>query len=393
MSAYESTPPPEIGRGGLWEEKIRTGPPRGAGTDREGGLDVKRLVIDTRVVKNNLQTIKKRVGGVPIYAVLTADARGAGFLQMAELLHASGLTRFAVSEPGEAQALRKAGLVEEEILMLRSTANRSELEELMDLGVVCSIGSPEAGMALNALAEGRSTVAEAHVQVDMGTGYGGLVSSEPDKILSMFQNLQNVAISGIYTHFQPVSSRKKAEAQLAEFSALVQSIQRAGFETGTVHAAGSYSTLHYDFSHLGAVRVGSALLGRCRRAKEGGLQQVGFCEATIEDIRWLPAGHTVGYDAPVRLKRPIRAATLAVGYQNGLGVTAARPSSLLELLRRWRGKDKPAARIGNQRVKIVGQVGAMETLIDVTGLKCSPGDLVQLELDPLYAKGMSKVYR
>lgn len=248
-------------------------------------------------------------------------------------------------------------------------------------------------MALNALAENRSTVAEAHIQVDMGMGYGGLVISEPDKILSMFQNLHNVAISGVYTYFQSTASKKKAAAQLAEFERLVADIQRAGFETGTVHAAGSYAALHYDFARLDAVRIGSALLGRCRRAKDDGLQKVGFCEASVEDIRWLPAGHTVGYESPVRIKKPTRAATLAVGYQNGLGVSATRRSGLRSALRRWRGKDRPIVRLGNQRLKIIGRIGAMETLVDVTGLKCVPGDLVQLEMDPLYAKGMSKVYR
>lgn len=354
---------------------------------------MKRLVIDTRGVKHNLQTIKDRVGGTAVYAVLTADARGAGMLEMAELLHSCGVTRFAISEPKEAQALRKAGLVEEELLMLRSTANRAELEQLMDLNVVCSIGSVEAGMALNALAENRSTVAEAHIQVDMGMGYGGMVISEPDKILAMFQNLHNVAITGVYTYFQSTASRKKAAAQLAAFTDLVRDIQNAGFETGVVHAAGSYAALHYGFARMDAVRVGSALLGRCKRQKEDGLQKVGFCEAAIEDLRWLPAGHTVGYDHPVRIKRPTRVATLAVGYQNGLGVASAQKTGLLAALGRWRGKDQPSIRLGSQRVKIVGRIGAMETLIDVTDLKCVPGDLVQLELDPLYAKGMSKEYR
>ena len=277
--------------------------------------------------------------------------------------------------------------------MLRSTANRKELEQLMALNVVCSIGSVEAGMALNSLAESRSTVAEAHVQVDMGMGFGGLVISEPDKILSMFQNLQNVAISGIYTHFQPTKSRKKAALQLEEFTKVVDMIQRRGFETGVVHAAGSYAALNYDFARLDAVRIGSAMMGRCKKAKEAGLQKVGFCEATIEDVRWLPAGHTVGCEAPVRIKKPTRVATLAVGYQNGLGITGLRPTGFWALVRRWRGKEQPAIRLGNQKVKIIGRVGAMETLIDVTGLKSVPGDLATLELDPLYTKGMSKVYR
>ena len=42
-------------------------------------------------------------------------------------------------------------------LMLRSTTDRDELEQLIDLNVVCTIGSYDTGVALNGLAEARST--------------------------------------------------------------------------------------------------------------------------------------------------------------------------------------------------------------------------------------------
>lgn len=83
----------------------------------------------------------------------------------------------------EAQALREAGFVDEEILMLRSTTDREELERLVDLNAVCTISSVDTGMALNALAENRSTVVEAHIQVDTGMGFGGFLVGEPEKIL------------------------------------------------------------------------------------------------------------------------------------------------------------------------------------------------------------------
>ncbi|MCM1297119.1 MAG: alanine racemase, partial [Muribaculaceae bacterium] len=283
---------------------------------------MKRMVIDGRAVVKNLEAMRRHSDGAAMYAVLMGDGYGAGLEKLALLLRDHGVTRFAISEPEEAKALRKAGLVEEELLMLRSTVNREELEALMDLNVVCSIGSAEAGMALNALAESRSTIPEAHVQLDSGMGYGGFTLEETDKILAVFQNLQSVAISGVYTQLQSVGvSKKTVAARLEAFGEAVKQVQRAGFETGIVHAAGSFSTIQYDFSHLDAVRVGSALLGRCKRTRDDGLQKVGYCEASIEEIRWLPKGHTVGYEHPTRLKRPTRVATLAVGYQNGLGVS------------------------------------------------------------------------
>ena len=160
---------------------------------------MKRLIIEREVLKNNVAVVKDRAAGAYIYAVLTGDGFGAGIVELAQLLREEGIGRFAVSEPGEAAALRKAGLVEEEILMLRCTADREELGQLLDLNVVCTVGSADTGMALNAVAGERSTVAEAHIQIDTGMGFGGFLSSEPDRILSVYRSLPNVALSGIYT--------------------------------------------------------------------------------------------------------------------------------------------------------------------------------------------------
>lgn len=355
---------------------------------------MKKLVIERNLIVKNLTALKNRAGAARIYAVLTGNAHGAGLVETAEVLADHGVTRFAVSDAKDAERLRKAGFVEQEVLFLRSTCDEEELERLMDLNVICTIGSSEAGMALNALAQKRSTVAEAHVQVDSGMGYGGFIAAEPDKILNAFRNLQHVAISGIYTQFQSASaSEKQVAQQLEEFHQAVKFVQDAGCETGTVHAAGSFSTIHYDFSRMDGVRIGSALFGRCKRKRGDGLTKVGFCEASVEEIRWLPKGHTVGYEAPVRLRKPTRVATVAVGYQDGISITPPRKLTLRETLRRWLGKEQPTARVNGQKARIIGRVGAMETLIDVTELKCKVGDVAQLEIDPMYARGMEREWR
>ena len=42
---------------------------------------------------------------------------------------------------------------------------------------------------------------------------------------------------------------------------------------------------------------------------------------------------------------------------------------------------------------MLGRVGAFETLLDVTELKCSAGDIAVFEMEPLFARGMKKEYR
>ena len=76
---------------------------------------MKTLVIEREAVKNNIGVIKERAGEAVIYAVLTGDGQGAGLVELARLLREEGIGRFAVSEPAEAAALRRAGFTEDEV--------------------------------------------------------------------------------------------------------------------------------------------------------------------------------------------------------------------------------------------------------------------------------------
>lgn len=354
---------------------------------------MRKLVLEKSAIKQNLAIIKERATGSVIYGVVSGDGGGAGIVELAQVLRDEGVGRFAVRDVHEVEALRKAGLVDEEILVLRSTTDRSELERLTDLNAVCTISSVDTGLALNAVAESRSTVVEAHIQVDTGMGFGGFLVGEPEKILLAYRSLPNVALSGIYTQILSAPKQHIADAQLAQFRDVLDTIHAAGYETGIVHAAGSYALLHYDDVHMDAVRAGSVLLGRCRRTSGDKLQTVGFGQSQLVECRWLPKGHTVGSGKPVVLKKPTRVAVIPVGYQNGLGMERPRDIGFFPLLRHWKNRQKLSIRIGGQRVRLIGQIGADETIINVTDLKCSTGDTVTFDIDPLFARGFTREYR
>ena len=355
---------------------------------------MRKLVIERSAVKHNLSVIKERSAGAVIYGVLTGDGGGAGLVPMARLLREEGIGRFAVYEVQEAKKLREAGFEDEEILMLRSTTDREELEQLLDLNVVCTISSVDTGLALNALAENRATVACAHIQVDTGMGFGGFLVSDPEKILLAYRSLPNVALEGIYTqlHAAKVGDKESAR-QLEQFHQVLDTIREKKFETGIVHAAGSFALLHNDSARLDGVRAGSAILGRCRRTRDDRLKTVGYGEVPLAEVRWLPKGHPVGADKPVILKKPTRVAVLPVGYQNGFGVVRPRETGLWALLARWRQSRKRTVRVGGQKVRVIGPIGATETLLNVTNIKCSAGDLAVFDVDPMFARGFTREFR
>lgn len=355
---------------------------------------MRTLVIEQKALAHNLNVIEERAKDAVIYGVLNGDGGGAGLVRLAAFLRTEGITRFAVSELEEAAELRHAGFLDEEILMLRSTTDRKEIEELLDLDVVFTISSVDTGLALNSVAESRSAVAQAHIQIDTGLGFGGFLLGEPEKLLLAYRSLSSVALTGVYTQLH--MARKKdpeTAAQLKRFQQVLTTIHEAGFETGVVHAAGSFALLHAPNALFDGVRAGTVLLGRCCRTRDDKLQLVGHGEAALTEVRWLPKGHTVGRDQPIRLSRPTRIAVLPVGYQNGFGMERPRKLGFWSALRWCRRNKNRTVRIGNQTVSLIGPIGAGETLLDVTNVRCSAGDVACFDMDPMFAKGFDLEYR
>ncbi len=350
-----------------------------------------QLVFNRAAIKHNINTVKKRAGKAVIYAVLTADGYGAGLISLAGLLRDDGIRHFAVNDVADARALRNAGFVEEEILMLRSTTDPEELAELLDLNVVCTIGSYETGVALNALAEERSTVAVAHILIDTGSGMGGFLPSEPEKLISIYSYLSNIAISGTYT--QLYAAGGDINGQMGLFQSTLDALHRAGLETGITHAADSTALLHSSGVQLDAVRVGSAFLGLCPHRKNDGLRTVCHGEATIDTVRWLPKGHTVGSLKQIRLKRPTRVAVIPCGIHHGLGAVSAHNTSLLDRLLFHRRSGFRFVRYQDARLRVLGGVGETATAVDATDTKCTAGEVVCFDINPLYARGMQRVFR
>ena len=182
-------------------------------------------------------------------------------------------------------------------------------------------------------------------------------------------------------------------SQLELFQTVLETIHTAGFETGIVHAAGSFALLHNEDTRLDADRAGSAILGRCRRTRDDKLKTVGFGEVPLTEVRWLPKGHTIGADKPLLLKKPTRVAVLPVGYQNGFGVTWDRETGLWAALRRWRKNRKRFVYVNGHKARVLGPIGATETVLNVTRVKCSAGDLATFDVDPMFARGFEVEFR
>lgn len=353
---------------------------------------MKHLVIDKNAVKKNIRIIKERAGGASIYADLSADACGMGLLETAKLLRDEGIRNFAISDPNEAKTLRTNGFIEETIMMLRSTADENELTQLIDLGVICTVGSYDAGVVINGIAESRKTVCEVQIKVDTGLGRYGFSADEIDKISSIFKYMPNLAIVGVFTTFSNSgTSTARTENQMTVFKEIIEKLHSMGFETGIVHACDSAALFINDLDKLDAVRVDTALSGRIPGKNVPALSKVGYIEAGIEEVGWFPKGHKIA--GGVKLRKAARLAVLSVGYYHGFGVMELieQQSFIKRLL--FTLRHRKYVRINGQKARVMGKIGMMHTIIDVTKINCTAGDTVIMDADPINVKGLPRVYK
>lgn len=365
---------------------------------------MKFLLVQKGRISDNIRATVKAVKGASVYAVLKGNGYGLGLVETAKIVRDNGVHRFALTDLEDAIALRRAGFVEEEILMLRSTTEPKFIEGLIEYNLVGTVGSIEAAVAMSGIATAKKTVIEAHVEIDTGMGRYGFDPDEQDKLLQVYKYMDGLALTGIYTHFCEAWAKKdkKTRMQLDKLNAVIDALHAAGIEPGLVHAANSSAALLYDWARLGAVRIGSAISGRVAAKRHGvKLAKVGTMVSEIIEVRRLPKGATVGYGSAYTAKSERRIAIIPVGYADGFCVEKARDSyrlrdafkyALSDLWRGVRGR-KLYVTVGGERARVLGHVGMVNTVVDVTRIGAKVGDRVLMDVNPiLVPQSIERVY-
>ena len=363
---------------------------------------MKAYVVDSAAVRGNLQALQARAGSAVFWAVLKGDGYGLGLLPMAAICREAGVDHFAVTEVQEVRALRENGFSDVQILMLRPTAEQDELTQLLQLNAILTVSSQNDATVLNGLAEKLGVQAQVHVKIDTGMGRYGFLPDEMDQLISIFKYMDHLHVTGIYTHLHSAFCNKKATlAQAEAFQSVLDRLHAEGCETGMAHMLNSAGLLKYPQYAMDGVRVGSAILGRVSVRGNFGLSRVGECQASVEELRWLPKGHSCGYGAGWTAKKPTRVAVFSVGWYHGFGTEMGNDlfrfrDCLRGVLRNFRQmifKKHIYVTVNGKKCRVIGHIGMLHTCVDVTNIPCAVGDLAIFDLKPLLRKGIPVVYR
>lgn len=361
----------------------------------------KRYIVETEKIAHNIACIREKVGEAMVYAVVKCDGYGTGCRNLTRVCAENGLRRFAVTEVREARAV-VAETQPEELLMLTSVTSLADVEALDECGASFTVASEADAQLLRQYCETNSKQVAAHVKIDTGMGRRGFLPEQTQDVIALYYRFPQIRFTGIYTHFGHAFDPKATKLQYDKFLRVLAALEKEGIDPGVRHCCNSVSIFHHSGMALDAVRAGSCLLGRILGGGKFGLQRTGMCHASIECVRTLPKGSTVGYGGIYRTKKETKVALCSVGGHNGFGLSLkpgvqSTGTGLLDLLaiirNRLTKRDVPTVTVNGKTCRVLGCICSEAVMIDVTNVACQPGDTALFDINPLMLNDMQVEYQ
>jgi len=307
--------------------------------------------ISLPALESNLRKIKKAVGrNTRLMFVVKADAYGHGAAAAAVFSEKEKLAwGYGVSSVEEGLALRKAG-IKSPVLVLGSLYPFESFEEAIRADLMLTISSVEAARQAVSASKRLRKKALCHVKLETGMGRIGARKPSAIKIFETLGASGTAAAAGLYTHLSSADSDPRfSQGQLECFSRTVAELEGQGAREFVKHAANSFAALHYPGSRYDMVRVGLAAYG-CMEGFKPALS----LKTRVVFIKSVREGAYISYNKSFRVRRPMKIATLPIGYGDGYLRALSNKAEVL---------------VGGRRARVLGNVTMDMLMIDVTGIK------------------------
>jgi alanine racemase len=311
--------------------------------------------VNLAALAHNLSRIKRYLSsGCEVMAIVKANAYGHGAVDIAQALARLGIGRFAVASLDEGIALRQAG-ISTSIVVLGALFEQ-QIFDLVAHRLTPVISDRHILPVLAKAARSHPSPYPIHLKVETGMGRLGF---SPGELLSLLDNpilRSPLQVEGMMTHLADADGADCAftERQLGAFRAMLEQIRQHGLTLPLVHTANSAAIVRFPEAHFSLVRPGIMLYGYHTlpdSVPAPDLKPVLSLRTTIVQLRTMPRGGTVSYNATFVAKRPTRIAVLPIGYADGYSRRLSNRGSVL---------------IQGHRAPIVGLVCMDMIMVDVT---------------------------
>lgn len=327
------------------------------------------IELDEGALRNNVQFLRNRLPeNCKLMPAIKANAYGHGAVLMAEKLSEMGINSFCVACIQEGIELRKSGFRGE--LLILGYTSPSQFDLLRKYHLTQTV----VDYSYAKLMQEYGKKLHVHIGIDTGMHRLGERSENIEEIKKIFA-MKNLIIDGMYTHLSADDTSNKSDQeftyhQAEEFYRVVEELKSSGIPCPKLHLQASYGVLNYpelsgDYARIGIVLYGILSTKADTEPWKKELKPVLSLKARIASVRMIQAGESAGYGNPFIAEKPMKIATLAIGYADGL------PRAL--------SNGNGAVLIHGKKAPILGRICMDQTLVDVSGIKdVQAGDVAVL---------------
>ena len=311
-----------------------------------------RIVVDLDALAGNLRTIRSHVG-VPVMAILKANAYGHGLVRVAQHLQAQGAEQFGVAFLEEGIALRRAG-IRIPILVLGGILGR-QITQLIEHDLEITVSSLDKLRKVEATAEAMGRKAIIHLKIDTGMERIGVHSETCAPFIEAAVAARWCMVKGVYSHLacadDPASTM--TALQIERFRDACTHFSRLGAPMPIRHLANSGGILHFPESWLDMVRPGIVLYGVQPDPSSQRTLAVAPALQLLSQVVYFKvvhAGRPVSYGATWTSSVDTRVVTIPLGYGDGYPRALSNRGQVL---------------IRGQRLPIIGRVCMDQCMVDL----------------------------
>lgn len=331
--------------------------------------------IDLGRLSRNVETLKRKINGPALMAIVKANAYGHGLVQSAKAAKRGGADWLATALLEEAIELRNAGVSGPILTWLNTIDDR--FEECISKDIDLGVNSLDSLSAISAASGRVGKAARVQVKVDTGLGRNGVTLADLPNLISALKQAQSsgqVKVVGVFSHFAYADepSNPTIGEQIDNFKIAVDALSDANFELEVKHLSNSAATLGLPHTYNNLVRPGLAIYGISPSPEVGestdhDLKPVMRLRAPITLIKNVPAGTGVSYAHQYHTKNQTNLALIPAGYADGIPRAASNKGPLL---------------IDGKRFTISGRVCMDQFVVDIGDANVKPGDQAVLFGDP-----------
>ena len=300
-----------------------------------------------------------------LVCMVKADAYGAGAVEVSKTLQDHRVDYLAVAVADEGVTLRKNGITCNIIIM---NPEMTAFKTMFDYELEPEVYSFRMMDALIRAAEKEGiTNYPVHIKLDTGMhrlGFDPL--NDINEVVDRLTHQNAIIPRSVFSHFVGSDSDEFDDFSASQFDKFQQAankLQSAFSHKILRHIANSAGIEHFPERQLDMCRLGIGLYGVNPRDNHL-INNVSTLKTTILQMRAVPADETVGYSRKGKLSRDSVIAAIPIGYADGLD--------------RHLGNGNGYCIVNGCKAPYVGNICMDVAMIDVTGIDCKEGDMVEI---------------